>query len=144
MTSVLLLASETSRSSAVFVSHSNSSFFLSPKATNPKCKVLKCLEKRHFWNLAVEYCIEGDGFGLHLRHCQEQLGRILLQDLPNLFRCLSMFFCIFPSLQSIEIAKPRACVECRISTTVMAMTGRGCLSSLPSSSSSLLAIGRVL
>ena len=22
----------------------------------------------------------GDGFGLHLRHCQEQLGRVLLQD----------------------------------------------------------------
>ena len=32
----------------------------------------------------------GDGFGLHLRHCQEQLGRVLLQDShKTLWKCLT-------------------------------------------------------
>ena len=142
MTSVLLLASETSRSSAIFVSHSNPSCFLAAKAT--KTHSAQCLEKRLFRNLAVGYCIEGDGSGLHLRHCQEQLGRILLQDLPILFCYLSMSFGIFPTFHPLKRPNTCACVQCRISTRVMAMTGRGCLSSLPSSSSSLLAIGLVL
>ena len=103
MTSVLLLASETSRSSAIFVSHSNPSCFLAAKAT--KTHSAQCLEKRLFQNLAVGYCIEGDGFGLHLRHCQEQLGRILLQDLPTLFYYLSMSFGIFPTFPSAKAAK---------------------------------------
>ena len=52
------------------------------------------------------------------------------------FQTCFVFPCLFVSFQLSNM--------CRISTTVMAMTGRGCLSSLPSSSSSLLAIGRVL
>ena len=55
-----------------------------------------------------------------------------------------MSFGIFPTFHPLKRPNTCACVQCRISTRVMAMTGRGCLSSLPSSSSSLLAIGLVL
>ena len=69
----------------------------------------------------------------------------------SFYRTFQPYFAIFPCLLvSFQLSHPLkrpntcACVQCRISTTVMAMTGRGCLSSLPSSSSSLLAIGLVL